>query len=127
MKMRSLSAVGALVFAGTFMVATPAHAASPSCTPKVVYDIGPYGELNMYPRATCDGATSTLAITSYHPSVGSQPIVYTNRPAGTYPGFGVTLPYDGPGTYCISVYVVWTWANGLLSDGAQSRNCVYRN
>lgn len=122
---RSLCAIGALILAGTLLTAAPAHAAAPNCHNSVSSDIDANGYINMYPRVSCDDATVTLVI--YSSTVSEQESIrYENRPAGTYSGIGISLPYTGPGDYCMVVDTVWTWVGATYTADTQSRHCFYR-
>lgn len=124
---RSLVAMVAIAtaFASTLIGAAPAQAAAASCTVKVNYDIDANGNLNFHPVAVCDGATLTLAIYAFSPSTGTESVLYTESPAGSYAGTGLSIPYAGPGEYCITTDVVWT-ALAIGSSNVTSKNCVTR-
>lgn len=133
-KNRMLAALGSLVLVGTLLTAAPALAqtqaqsAAPSCQNAASSDIDANGYINIHPRVTCNGATVILNIFTSAPSVATQSVRYENSPAGTYSGYGISLPYTGPGDYCAVVDTNWTWAgSGAGTADTQSRHCFYRS
>ncbi|GAA1843583.1 hypothetical protein ACFQZV_11150 [Microbacterium koreense] len=122
------ASIAALGLAGALMIgpASPASAAAPTCQPASTYEVdGSTGHVIFYPTARCDGATVSLVVEGFSIETGSSSIFYDGRPAGTYPGYGVSIPLDGPGEYCVVVSAVWTWAHGLYDEQASAKNCVY--
>ncbi|MFJ6654419.1 hypothetical protein ACIQLJ_16635 [Microbacterium sp. NPDC091313] len=108
---------------GPLLLAPPASA-DPACSPSLTYEVdGTAGTVILFPRATCNEATFTLTI--YADAAGeSSSIVYSDRPAGTYSGYGVSVPNTGPGAYCATIDIVWSWAYATFTDDIQSRQCI---
>ncbi len=122
---RTIAAVGVMALAVTLLATTPAHAAAPDCRTSASSEIDAHGYITMYPRVTCNDDTVTLVI--YSSGVAPAEVVrYENRPAGSYPGIGISLPYTGPGDYCMVIDAVWTWVGATYTANTQSRHCFYR-
>jgi hypothetical protein len=121
---RIAASTGALALATTLVSLPPAsqsaQAATPNCSTNVSHDIDAYGQSTLIPRVTCTASSARLTITTFHATTGAQTIIHDNITPGTYSGYGVTLPYTGPGQYCITTDVVWIW------DDTQTVNCVTR-
>lgn len=118
-----VSTIGIVVLASLTLLAGPAQAFSPTCESSVSYEIDNIGNVVLFPVAQCTGPTKLITIRTYNPGPGpSETATYENKPGGVYPGYGVTLPNTGHGTYCISVVITWAWLAG--TDDASSKNCV---